>query len=39
MRKLGGVTHQAKSLERSRGIRKNKIVLGRLGLMVQSDSI
>ena len=39
MAKLGGVTHQAEILERPRGMRKDRIALGRLSLMVWSDGI
>ena len=39
MAKLGGVTHQAKPLEKPEGIKKDKIALGRLGQMVRPDSI
>ena len=39
MAKLGGMTHWAKSLEKPRDIRKDRITLGRLGLMVQLDGI
>ena len=39
MAKLGGVTHQAKTPERPKGIRKNRTALERLGQMVRLDSI
>ena len=39
MEKIGGMTYQAKLPERPRRIKKNRIALGKLGLMVQSDSI
>ena len=39
MAKLGGMTHQVELLEKPEGIRKNRTVLGRLGLMVRPDGI
>ena len=39
MAKLGGVTHQAKPTEKLESIRKNSIILEKLDLMVQLDSI
>ena len=37
--KLDGVIHQAEFLERSGGIKKDRIALERLGLMVWTDGI
>lgn len=37
--KLGGVTHQAKFMKRTKDKRKNKIILKKLDMMVWPDGI
>ena len=39
MAKLDGITHQAKPLEKPESMRKDRIALGRLGLIVRPDGI
>ena len=39
MAKLGGITHQAKPLEKLEDMRKDRTILGKLDLMIRLNGI